>query len=105
MSPLPLMMRAAALHHAEVAEELTALRAAVSSVTELVLGGSPGETSCVEVMNEVTANFQELEELWSLLRGPGARICILLLGPSPDQARWADRLEEAAGQLEVAMAT
>jgi hypothetical protein len=51
----------------------------------------------VEVMNEVTAKFQELEELCSRLKGPGGRICSLLLGPSPGHARWVDRLEEAAG--------
>jgi hypothetical protein len=39
--------------------------AAVSSTTELVLGRSPGETSQVEVMNELTRKFQKLEELCS----------------------------------------
>jgi hypothetical protein len=38
-------MRAATLHHAGVVGELTALLAAVSFATELVLGCSPRETS------------------------------------------------------------
>jgi hypothetical protein len=32
------------------------------------------------------------------------RIWSLLLGPPPGQVRWADRLEEAAGRLEAALA-
>jgi hypothetical protein len=32
------------------------------------------------------------------------RICSLLLGPPPGQARWADRLEGSAGRLEVVLA-
>jgi hypothetical protein len=42
-SPLMAWMRVTALHRARVVEELTVLRAAVSSATELVLGCSPGE--------------------------------------------------------------
>jgi hypothetical protein len=45
-----------------------------------------------EVMNELVAKFQRWEELCSRLDGPGARICDMLLGPPPSQARWADRL-------------
>jgi hypothetical protein len=45
MSPLPGRMRAAALHHTKVVEELIALQEAMSSATELVLGCSPSETS------------------------------------------------------------
>jgi hypothetical protein len=37
--------------------------------------------------------------LW--LERPGMRICELLLGPPPSQARWADHLGEAAGRLEA----
>jgi hypothetical protein len=40
-----------------VVGELTALRAAVSSTVELVLGCLTDETSQVEVMNELTAKF------------------------------------------------
>jgi hypothetical protein len=53
-------MWAAALNHAEVVRELTALRSTVSSVVELVLGLSPNETSRVEFMNELTAIFLEV---------------------------------------------
>jgi hypothetical protein len=38
-------MRAASLHHTKMVGELTALRVAVSSAVELVLGRSPSETS------------------------------------------------------------
>jgi hypothetical protein len=87
MSPLLARMRAATLHHTGVVRELTMLRATVSSTTELVLGCLPGETSQVEVMNMLTTKFHEMEELCSRHKGPGARICNLLLGPSPGQAR------------------
>jgi hypothetical protein len=58
----------------------------------------------VEVMNELTANFQKLEQLFSQLEGPGMRIYSLLLGPPSGQARWADHLGEVAGRVEAAMA-
>jgi hypothetical protein len=32
------------------------------------------------------------------------RICDLLLGPPPDRARLADRMDEAVGQLRVELA-
>jgi hypothetical protein len=48
-------MRSAAFRHTEITGELTALRSAVSSATELGLGRSPGETFEVEVMNEMVA--------------------------------------------------
>jgi hypothetical protein len=54
------------------------------------------ETSWVEVTNELVAKFWRWEELFSRLQGPGVRICELLVGPPPSQARWADRLAEAA---------
>jgi hypothetical protein len=82
----------AALHHTRMFGELAALQVAVSSIVELVLRCSPNETSRVEVMNELVAKFQRWEELCSRLDGPGARICDMLLGPPPSQARWADRL-------------
>jgi hypothetical protein len=97
-------MWAAALHHVGVAGELTALWAAMSSAAGLVLGRLPGETSWVEVMNELTAKFHELEELCSQLKGPSMRICNLLIGPSPGQACWVDQLEETVGRHEAAMA-
>jgi hypothetical protein len=50
-------MWATALHHAGVVMELAAPQAVVSSTMELVLGCSLDETSQVEVMNALTANF------------------------------------------------
>jgi hypothetical protein len=85
-SPLTARMRTTALRHARVVEEFTVLRAAVSSATELVLGHSPKEASLVEVMNELTAKFQKLEELCLRLEGPGMRIYDLLFGLPPGQA-------------------
>jgi hypothetical protein len=55
----------------------------------------------VEVTNELVTIFWRREELYSRLEGPGARICNLLIGPPPSQARWADSLAEATGWLEV----
>jgi hypothetical protein len=94
-------MRATALCHTEMAGELTVLWAVVSSTAELVPGRSLNETSQVEVTNELVAKFQRREELCSRHEGPGVRICDLLLGPPPSQARWADHLAEATGRLEV----
>jgi hypothetical protein len=100
-SNLTARMWAAALHHTEMAGELTMLRTVVSSAVELVLGRSPNETSQVEVTNELVAKFQRQEELCSQLQGPGVRIYDLLLGLTPSQDQWADRLAEAAGRLEA----
>jgi hypothetical protein len=87
-----------------MAGELTTLRAAVSSVAELVLGNSPSKTIMVEVTLEQVARFQQQEELCSWVEGPSARTCDLLLGLPPSQAQWANRLAEAVGQLEVELA-
>jgi hypothetical protein len=97
-------MQVTALHHTEMVRELATLRLAVSCTVELVLGRSPGETSRVEVENELVAKFQRLEELCSWLEGHGARICGLLVGPPASQDRWVDRLDKAAGRLEAKMA-
>jgi hypothetical protein len=67
----------------------------------LVLGRLPNETSRVEVTNKLVAKFHRREELFSCLEGHGTRICELLLGPPPSQARWTDCLVDAAGQLEA----
>jgi hypothetical protein len=50
-------MHAAAIRHIEVARKLAALRATVTSVTELVLGCSPVETFRVEIVDEPVAQF------------------------------------------------
>jgi hypothetical protein len=55
----------------------------------------------VEVTNELVAKFQRQEELCSCLEGSGMRICDLLFGLPPSQARWADHLAEDARWLEV----
>jgi hypothetical protein len=55
--PLLVRMRATALRHAGVVGELTSLQEAIYSTVELVLGHPPYETSQVEVMNELAANF------------------------------------------------
>jgi hypothetical protein len=75
-----------ALCHAEVVRELAMLQAAVSSVVELVLGHSPDETLQVEDMDELVAEFQRLEELFSRLERPGTRIYDLVLGLPLGQA-------------------
>jgi hypothetical protein len=71
---------AAILHHNERVEELTALRAAVSSTVELVLGRSPNETSWVEVTNELVAKFQRWEELFLRLELTTRRLVDAKLG-------------------------
>jgi hypothetical protein len=50
-------MRAATLHHVEMARELAALRAVVSSTMESMLGRSPDETIWVEVVGELVVEF------------------------------------------------
>jgi hypothetical protein len=89
----------AGLRHVGLVWDLNALRAMMSSDTELVLGPSHDETFGVELMNELTMNFWRSEELCSQLEGPGMRIYGLLLGPPSSQDRWADRLDKAALQL------
>jgi hypothetical protein len=69
-----------------------------------VLGHSRGETSRVEVVKQLVAKFQRMEELCLRLEGPGMWICALLNGPPAGQARWADHLDEATGRLEAEMA-
>jgi hypothetical protein len=55
-SPIGLM-QIAALHHTEMAGELAALRALVSSTTEFTLGCSPNEAFQVEGVDELIAEF------------------------------------------------
>jgi hypothetical protein len=54
----------------------------------------------VEVTNELVAKFRRQEGLCSWLEEPGVRICDLLFGLPPSQARWADHLV-ATGRLEA----
>jgi hypothetical protein len=78
-------MHFAALHYTKMAEELAMLWAAVSSVVESVLGCSPNDTFHVEVVGDLVAKFQKLEEWRSWLERPTARICGRLLGLPPSQ--------------------
>jgi hypothetical protein len=73
----------------------------VSSTAERLLERSTGNTSGTKVMSELAGQFQRLEELCSRHEGPSVRICDQLLGSSPGQACWANRLEEAAGRPEA----
>jgi hypothetical protein len=55
-------MQITALHHIEMDEEVGTLQTVVSSAAEFVLGLSPDETFWVEVVDELVAKFQKLEE-------------------------------------------
>jgi hypothetical protein len=57
----------AALCHTEMARELAVLWVAVSSTVESVLGYSPNDTFCVEVVGELVTKFEKLEERCSWL--------------------------------------
>jgi hypothetical protein len=94
-------MRAAAIRHIAMVGELATLQVAVTSAVELVLGRTPNETFRLEIVDELVAQFWKLEELCSRLERPGAKIYDLLLRLPLDQARWANRLDEAAGRLEA----
>jgi hypothetical protein len=83
-------MQIAALRHTKMAEELAPLWAVVSSTMESVLVHSPNETFWVEVVDELVAKFRKIEERQSHLERPGTRVCDLLLGPPPGQARLAN---------------
>jgi hypothetical protein len=50
-------MRLAPLRHIEMAGELVALQVVVSSIANSVLGRSPGDTFCVEVVGELATEF------------------------------------------------
>jgi hypothetical protein len=76
-------MRLATLRYTEMARELAMLWSVVSSVVESTLGRSPNEIFHVEVVGELIAEFQRLEEQRSWLERPAARIWDLLLGPPP----------------------
>jgi hypothetical protein len=55
-------MQITALHHTEMVGELATLWAVVSSAMELALGRSLDKTFQVEVVDELVAEFQKLEE-------------------------------------------
>jgi hypothetical protein len=97
-------MRLAALRHSEMAKALATLQAVVSTAAESVLGCSPSDTFRVEVVHELAAEFQKIEDQRSRLEWPAMRICDLLLGPPSGWAQLADCLDEATGQLRVELA-
>jgi hypothetical protein len=59
----------------------------------------------MEVVGELVAKFQKLEEQCSRLERPTMRICDLLLRPPPGRTRLTDHLNEATEQLRVELAT
>jgi hypothetical protein len=94
-------MQVAALRHTEMVGEVAAFQVSVSSAMELVPGCSSNETFQMEVGNEPISEFWRLEEQCSGLEGAITKICNLLLRLPPGQARWDDRLGEAARRLEA----
>jgi hypothetical protein len=90
-------MQLVALHHTEMAGELAAFQATVSSAAESVLGRLPSNTMCMEVVGDLVAECQKVEGHRSKFERPTAGICDLLLGPPPGQAWLGDRLDEASG--------
>jgi hypothetical protein len=68
------------------------------------LGDRPTKPPGWKLWTSWLTEFQKLEERCSRLKQPGARICDLLLGPPYSQARLANRLDEAAGQLGAKLA-
>jgi hypothetical protein len=103
-NPLPEGMWIPALRHTEMAGELIALWAAVSSIVELVLKRSPDKTFRVLVVSELVAEFQRLELQHSWLELSDVRIYDLLIGPPLGLAQLANRLDEAAEQLGAKLA-
>jgi hypothetical protein len=75
-----------ALRHIEMAGELAVLRVAVSSAVKLVLGLSPSDTFHVEVVGELAAEFQKMEDRHSQLERPTMMICDLLPRPPTGRA-------------------
>jgi hypothetical protein len=97
-------MRLTAIHHTKIARELATLWAAVPTTVESVLGHSPSDTYRVEVVDEMAAEFEKMEDRHSRLEWPAARIYDLVLGTPPGRAWLADLLDEAAGHLRVELA-
>jgi hypothetical protein len=93
------------LWYTEVAEEPAAFWDVVSSATESMLGHSPGNTACAEVVSELVVKFQKVEMHHSKLEWPTTRICDLMLGPLPSWAWLTDHLDEVATWLKVEQVT
>jgi hypothetical protein len=97
-------MQLATVCHTKMDGEHAALRVAVSFAVKSVLGRSLRDIFRVEVMGELAAKFQKMEDRRSWLQWPITRVCDLLLGPPPDRARLVDHLDEAVKQLRVELA-
>jgi hypothetical protein len=76
----------AALRHTKMAGELAMLGVVVSSTVESMIGCSPSKTFRVEVVGELAAEFQKMEDQRSQLERPVVRICDLLHAPPTGQA-------------------
>jgi hypothetical protein len=72
---------------------------------EFTLVRSPNETFQVEVVDELVAKFQKLDERRSWYEQPSMRIYDLLIGPPSSWSRLAGRLDKAIEQLGVELAT
>jgi hypothetical protein len=72
---------------------------------EFTLVRSPNETFRVEVVDELVAKFQKLDERCSWYEQPSMRIYDLLIGPPSSWSRLAGRLDKATEQLGVELAT
>jgi hypothetical protein len=55
-------LRTEVLHHTDMVGELTASQVAVSSASESELGRSPRDTFRAEVVGELAAEFQKVED-------------------------------------------
>jgi hypothetical protein len=97
-------MQLATVCHTKMDGEHAALRVWVSFAVKSVLGRSLRDIFRVEVMGELAAKFQKMEDRCSWLQWPITRVCDLLLGPPPDRARLVDHLDEAVKQLRVELA-
>jgi hypothetical protein len=62
---------------------------------ESVLGHSPNNVTHAEVVGELVAELQRVEGRRLKLEGPNAKICDLLLQPTPGRAWLGDCLEES----------
>jgi hypothetical protein len=60
-------MRLATLHHNEMVRELAAFHVVLSSAAESVLGRSPNNVACAEVVGELVAEFHMVEGCCSKL--------------------------------------
>jgi hypothetical protein len=89
----------AAVHHAEMATQLSALWAAVSLATQSVLGHLPVDTPQAGIVGEIVVQFQERADQCSCLEAIGQEICDNVLGPTGDLNYLVACLEEVTERL------